>query len=161
MFNHFNKINKKYLNNIGDKKIIYNEIASKINPFIRDKIILDIGSGGNIFYNYKLAKKLIALDPSEKSLKNLCDENIIKIVQDARDLSNLKKNSIDVILIVFALHHINGINYDKSINSIKKIIQESYKVLSKNGEIIILELTLNNFLYQLQFSLSRSAGLSL
>ena len=52
MFNHFNKIRHKYKSNIGDKKKLYENLSAKINPLIKNKNILDIGSGGNIFYDY-------------------------------------------------------------------------------------------------------------
>ena len=117
MFNHFNKIKYKYKNNIGDKKNSYKILASKINPLIKEKNILDIGSGGNIFYDYTLAKKIICIDSSEEMLKNNSNKNIIKIVQDARNLTKIKNNSIDVILIIFALHHINGKKYSSALRA--------------------------------------------
>tara|TARA_B100000989_G_scaffold232658_1_gene179460 strand:+ start:2582 stop:3277 length:696 start_codon:yes stop_codon:yes gene_type:complete len=150
MYNHFNKINQKYLHNIGDKKKLYDLISNKINPKIKNKIILDIGSGGNIFYDYKLAKKTIALDVSAKALQSLKDEKIIKIISDARDMSKIKNSSVDVILIIFALHHVNGPNYASSLESLKKIIEESFKKLNIGGELIIFELTLTSFLFLIQ-----------
>ena len=150
MFNHFNKIRYKYQNNIGDKKKLYENLSAKINPLIKNKNILDIGSGGNIFYDYSLSNKIIAIDSSEEMLKNSGDKNIISIVSDARDMKEITDNSIDVILIVFALHHINGKKYSSAISSLKKVIEESNRKLTINGEIIIVELTLNNFFFIIQ-----------
>ncbi len=130
--------------------MLYNKIADKIRPIIYKKQVLDIGSGGNIFYDYKLSTSVTALDISEKSLQNLKDDKIIKISGDARDLSKIKNKSIDVVLIIFALHHINGKNYRSSLTSLRKILEETDKVLKEDGEIIILELTLNKFLYYIQ-----------
>ena len=48
------KIDKKYIKNIGDKTKIYNSIARRIEPFIKNKVVVDIGGGGKIFYNHKL-----------------------------------------------------------------------------------------------------------
>ena len=132
------------------KKKIYNSIAKEINPLIKHKTILDIGSGGNIFYEYKLANKVIALDISEEMLKNLHDSDIEKIYSDARNMDKITNKSIDVILIVFALHHINGSNYESSIQSLRKIIDESFKKLKDNGELVILELTLNRLFFAIQ-----------
>ncbi len=150
MFNHFNKIQHKYKNNIGDKKKLYEILALKINPLIRNKNILDIGSGGNIFYDYGLAKKIIAIDSSEEMLKNNPDKDVITIVQDARSMTKINNKSMDVILIIFALHHINGKKYSSAISSLNKVIEESNKKLTTNGEIIIVELTLRNFIFYLQ-----------
>lgn len=150
MFNHFNKIRHKYQNNIGDKKKLYKTLSAKINASIKNKNILDIGSGGNIFYDYSLSKKIIAIDSSKEMLKNSSDKNIISIVSDARDMKEVLDNSIDVILIVFALHHINGKKYASAISSLKKVIEESNRKLTINGEIIIVELTLNNIFFFIQ-----------
>lgn len=150
MFNHFDKIRHKYKSNIGDKKKLYDNLSLKINPSIKNKNILDIGSGGNIFYDYSLSNKIIAIDSSEEMLKNSIDKNIYSIISDARDMKEVKDNSIDVILIVFALHHINGKKYSSAISSLKKVIKESDKKLMINGEIIIVELTLNNVFFFIQ-----------
>lgn len=152
MFNHFNKISKEYFtykNSISYQNI-YSEISNQINPIIKNKNILDIGSGGNIFYNYNLANKLYALDISENMLKNLNNSKITKLIQDARDLSNIKKGSVDVVLMIFAIHHINGPDYKTTIRSLQKVLSEANKVINTKGEIIIVELTLNDFFYLLQ-----------
>ncbi len=150
MFNHFNKIDKKYFKNIGDKKKIYNSISKKIQPLIKNKVVVDIGSGGNIFYNHKLVKELTILDQSQEMLNNLDNDKIIKIKQDARNMSKIKDCSVDIILIIFVLHHINGKTYSKSIISLKKVLHQVNKKLKPNGEIIIIEPTLNSFFYLLQ-----------
>ena len=150
MYNHFNKIDKKYIKNIGDKTKIYNSIANRIEPFIKNKVVVDIGGGGKIFYNHKLVKKLIILDQSQEMLNNLEYNEIIKIKQDARNMSKIKDHSVDIILIIFALHHINGKTYNDSIISLQKVLQQINKKLNSGGEIIIIEPTLNSFFYFLQ-----------
>ena len=150
MFNHFNKIRHKYQKNIGDKKELYKILSRKINPLIKNKKILDIGSGGNIFYDYRLSSKIIAIDSSKEMLKNTTDKSIITIVSDARDMRAVENNSIDVVLIVFALHHINGKKYSSALSSLKKVIEESNKKLTTNGEIVIVELTLNDVFFFIQ-----------
>lgn len=149
MFNHFNKIEKKYFKNIGDKKKIYKSIASKIEPIIKNKVVVDIGSGGNIFYDHKLLKELTVLDQSEEMLNKL-EYNGIKVKQDARNMSKIKDKSVDVILIIFALHHINGETYNSSIISLKKVLDQVDKKLNTSGELIIIEPTLNSLFYFIQ-----------
>ena len=51
---------------------------------------------------YKLVKKLIILDQSQEMLNNLEYNEIIKIKQDARNMSKIKDHSVDIILIIFA-----------------------------------------------------------
>lgn len=150
MFNHFNRLSKSYFNNIGDKKLLYELIAKKIEPKFKNKIVLDIGNGGNFFYNYKNSKKITVLDPSNNMLTKLNDNKITKITQDARNMSIIDNKSIDTILICFVLHHINGPKYKDSIISLNKIINEAEKKLHSQGELIIVELTLNNFLFFIQ-----------
>tara|TARA_Y100001970_G_scaffold105870_1_gene132642 strand:- start:31638 stop:32336 length:699 start_codon:yes stop_codon:yes gene_type:complete len=147
MHNHFNRINKEYFINLGDKKEIYHEINKLINPLIKNKIILDIGSGGHVFYNHDLSKKIYVLDVSTEMLNSLDNNKIIKINQDARNMNKIPDNSIDVILIIFALHHINGKNYNEAITSLRKIMLESNKKLNNSGELFIIEPVLNKFFF--------------
>ena len=150
MYNHFNKIKDRYFKNIGDKKNLYNETKKIINPIIKDKIVLDIGSGGHVFYDHRLTKKIIILDISIEMLNSINNKNFVKINQDARNMTKVNDNSIDIILIIFALHHINGKNYKDSIESLKKTLSESYNKLNLGGEIFIIEPILNKYLFILE-----------
>ena len=150
MHNHFNTIKDKYFENIGDKKSLYNETKKIINPIIKDKVILDIGSGGHLFYDYSISKKTIILDLSIEMLNSIEDTNLVKINQDARNMSKVNDDSIDIILIIFALHHINGKNYKESLASLEKTLKESCKKLNQNGEIFIIEPILNKYLFFLE-----------
>ncbi len=150
MFNHFNRLSNSYFTNIGDKKELYNLIAKKIEPIIRNKIVLDIGNGGNIFYNYQKAKKIIVLDPANEMLTKISDKKIIKINEDARNITEITNSSVDIVLICFALHHINGPKYKDSISSLNKILFAAEKKLNFDGQLVIVELTLNSFLFFLQ-----------
>ena len=150
MFNHFNRLSNSYFTNIGDKKELYNLIAKKIEPIIRNKIVLDIGNGGNIFYNYQKSKKIIALDPANEMLTKISDNKIIKINEDARNITEITNSSVDIVLICFALHHINGPKYKDSISSLNKILFAAEKKLNFDGQLVIVELTLNRFLFFLQ-----------
>ena len=87
MFNHFNRLSKSYFNNIGDKKLLYELIAKKIEPKFKNKIVLDIGNGGNFFYNYKNSKKITVLDPSNNMLTKLNDNKITKITQNPANIT--------------------------------------------------------------------------
>ena len=110
MHNHFNKISKTYYENIGDKKDIYLQIKEILNQFIKNKILLDIGSGGTIYYSFDLPKKIILLDISSEMLKENKNKKIVRVEQDARKMTSIPDSSIDIIIIAFTLHHINGKN---------------------------------------------------
>ena len=150
MHNHFNRINKKYFKNIGDKKNLYEEIKKIINPLIKDKVILDIGSGGHIFYDHNLSKKIFVLDISQEMLNSMDDKNIIKINQDARNMSKVRDKTIDIVLIIFALHHINGSSYKESIKSLKQTLNEVNSKLTDDGELFIIEPVLNTFFFAVE-----------
>ena len=101
MHNHFNKIKKKYFNNIGDKINLYKELKKIIDSLLVNKIVLDIGSGGHLFYDYSLAKKIIILDLSKTMLDESSNKEIVKVYQDARNMTKIKDKSVDIILIIF------------------------------------------------------------
>ena len=147
MYKHFDKISANYYENIGDKQDIYLQIKNILNQYIEKKILLDIGSGGNIFYSYELPKKIILLDISSEMLKKNNNKKVITVEQDARNMSKIVDNSIDIIIIAFALHHINGKNYKEAICSLNKVLLEANKKLKLNGEIFIIEPVLNNLFY--------------
>ena len=44
-------------------------------------------------------------------LTKIRDDKIIKINEDARNITEITNSSVDIILISFALHHINGPKY--------------------------------------------------
>tara|TARA_B100000579_G_C22818350_1_gene849155 strand:+ start:1075 stop:1788 length:714 start_codon:yes stop_codon:yes gene_type:complete len=150
MHNHFNKIKKKYFNNIGDKINLYKELKKIIDSLLVNKIVLDIGSGGHLFYDYSLAKKIIILDLSKTMLDESSNKEIVKVYQDARNMTKIKDKSVDIILIIFALHHINGKSYKESVISLKKTLREADKKLLPDGEIFIVEPILNDLLFLFQ-----------
>ena len=55
-------------------------------------------------------------------LTKIKDDKIIKINEDARNITEITNSSVDIILISFALHHINGPKYIDSIKSLNKIL---------------------------------------
>ena len=76
---------------------------------------------------------MIVLDQSSEMLTKLKDNKITKITQDARNMSNIDNRSIDIILICFVLHHINGPKYEDPIISLNKIINEAEKTTFSRG----------------------------
>ena len=138
---------KKYFNNIGDKINLYKELKKIIDSLLVNKIVLDIGSGGHLFYDYSLAKKIIILDLSKTMLDESSNKEIVKVYQDARNMTKIKDKSVDIILIIFALHHINGKSYKESVISIDFLEDKKYSNISqlnKNIPSKSISNTLNN-----------------
>ncbi|MDG1337523.1 MAG: ubiquinone/menaquinone biosynthesis methyltransferase [Flavobacteriaceae bacterium] len=118
-------------------------IAKEDNP----KLILDIATGtGDIAINLCKLKdsQIIGIDISEKMLDVAGDKirkmNITNITLELSKAEKLKyrNNFFDLISIGYGVR-----NFEDLINGLK----ESYRVLKKNGKLIILETSVpNNFL---------------
>jgi demethylmenaquinone methyltransferase/2-methoxy-6-polyprenyl-1,4-benzoquinol methylase len=118
-------------------------IAKEDNP----KVILDIATGtGDIAINLSKLKdsQIIGVDISEKMLDvagyKIRKMNITNITLELSKAEKLKykNNFFDLISIGYGVR-----NFEDLINGLK----ESYRVLKKNGKLIILETSVpNNFL---------------
>ena len=128
-------------------------IAKEDNP----KVILDIATGtGDIAINLSKLKdsQIIGLDISEKMLDVAGDKirkmNITNITLELSKAEKLKykNNFFDLISIGYGVR-----NFEDLINGLK----ESYRVLKKNGKLIILETSVpNNFLIKYLYLLFTS-----
>jgi len=92
---------------------------------------LDLGGGvGNwAFHFLNKYKKVIVLDISEEALRHIPEKEIIKVAGSATKIP-LKNESVDCILLADVFEHI----LPKDLN---KMMSELYRVLRKNGLIII------------------------
>lgn len=128
-------------------------IAKEDNP----KVILDIATGtGDIAINLSKLKdsQIIGVDISEKMLDVAGDKirkmNINNITLELSKAEKLKykNNFFDLISIGYGVR-----NFEDLINGLK----ESYRVLKKNGKLIILETSVpNNFLIKYLYLLFTS-----
>ena len=128
-------------------------IAKEDNP----KVILDIATGtGDIAINLSKLKdsQIIGVDISEKMFDVACDKirkmNITNITLELSKAEKLKykNNFFDLISIGYGVR-----NFEDLINGLK----ESYRVLKKNGKLIILETSVpNNFLIKYLYLLFTS-----
>ena len=128
-------------------------IAKEDNP----KVILDIATGtGDIAINLSKLKdsQIIGVDISEKMLDVASDKirkmNINNITLELSKAEKLKyrNNFFDLISIGYGVR-----NFQHLINGLK----ESYRVLKKNGKLIILETSVpNNFLIKYLYLLFTS-----
>ena len=128
-------------------------IAKEDNP----KVILDIATGtGDIAINLSKLKdsQIIGVDISEKMLDVAVDKirkmNITNITFELSKAEKLKykNNFFDLISIGYGVR-----NFEDLINGLK----ESYRVLKKNGKLIILETSVpSNFLIKYLYLLFTS-----
>ncbi|WP_110486258.1 ubiquinone/menaquinone biosynthesis methyltransferase [Candidatus Karelsulcia muelleri] len=121
------------------------EIIINYNP----KLVLDLATGtGNlpILLVNKLKKlNFLGIDISNKmiyigknKLKN--SKNVKLIKADCQKLFFIKKNQFDIVTIVFGIRNFENIN---------NVFKEIYRVLSRNGYLIILEFyKYNNSIYK-------------
>lgn len=109
----------------------------------RNKIILDIGCSYGWFEKKigREAKRIIGIDLDKKDLETAkaeVKERNIKFQKDsALDLSKLKENYFDVVVMFDVIEHIQK-------NTEERALKEIKRVLKKNGKLLISTPT-NNF----------------
>lgn len=97
--------------------------------------VLDIGNGGVINYNYENLKQLTCLDISvnQKSAEYYQNNKNIQFIEgNALDL-NIPKDSYDVVIIQYVLHHLAGKTVAETIDNMGICIDEAMRVL-RGGE---------------------------
>jgi len=100
----------------------------ELSPIETDGFILDIGGGGQGIIGKLNAKQVIAIDTSEKELRDTRNE-ALKVVMDATDLKFLPE-SFDVCTSFFSLMYIPN---DKHL----KVFREAYRVLKNYGKLLV------------------------
>jgi len=128
-----------------DKKIKNKTFSKKIDSFILNNIkgnsFLDLccGSGNTISLLEK--KGVIYGVDGSKEMITICEEkfskkkNVHLLLEDVTNIS-LKKQ-FDSIIIRMSLHHIK----DK-----EKVLEKCHKLLKNNGQLIIIDKVVNNFM---------------
>ena len=127
--------------NVGNEKLVKQiwELIEKftystkiqsieLSPIETDGLILDIGGGGRGIIGKLNGKQVIAIDTSEKELRETQNE-ALKVVMDATDLKFLPE-SFDVCTSFFSLMYIPN---DKHL----KVFKEAYRVLKKDGKLLL------------------------
>ena len=102
-----------------------------------EEIVLDIGGGTGKLAEYicEDCKIVYVLDESKGMLSKV-EENarVVPILGDVLDI-NFENNSIDIVIISDVLHHIENQ---------QRLIEETYRILKKNGKLIILDFEKNH-----------------
>ena len=124
--------NEELLNQISEfiQKFTYTTRLHSIelSPVETHGFILDIGGGGQGIIGKLNRKQVIAIDTSERELKETQNE-ALKVVMDATDLKFLPE-SFDVCTSFFSLMYIPN---DKHL----KVFREAYRVLKKDGKLLV------------------------
>ena len=124
--------NEQILNQISEfiQKFTYTTRmhSVELSPVETDGFILDIGGGGQGIIGKLNRKQVIAIDTSERELKETQNE-ALKVVMDATDLKFLPE-SFDVCTCFFSLMYIPN---DKHL----KVFREAYRVLKKDGKLLV------------------------
>lgn len=147
---YFKKIYSYYQKSVNKKGIasLRQRIRNEIEPVLKGKVV-DIGSGGVTHYNNGKINLLISLDNVFEFLKNCKYKNVLNLNGDIKNIP-LKDNSIDFIIIQFVIHHLTENNFKKNINSVKRAILESSRILKKGGTVYIVDSMVPSFLEKLE-----------
>lgn len=118
-----------------------NRLNEPINPYVRDKEVLDIGCGSyQVRYSPSLAKLRIGIDPSAKALikaQQLYPDSL-HIVGSADKLP-FKNNSFDTTLLLFTLHHLNNKQWETCIKEVKRVTKNKiiiYDHITNDSKIL-------------------------
>ena len=119
------------------KKIVWKQLGD-----IKDKYILDFGSGEGITANYFAEKnRVVAVEPWEEMLKDAWTDNEYRqIIGDVNSLKEFEDNSFDIIFCHNVLEYID----DK-----ENVIRELERVLKPNGFISLVKHNRNGRVMQM------------
>jgi hypothetical protein len=147
---HFDNIAERYRGVPETWKSVYEAARGVIEPVVKDKIILDVGNGGFFPYDTKLPKKTTVLDLSPAMLEKISDPNVAKVVGDARTLEAIADGSLDVILFILCLHHINGKSPRESNQMLDDVFRASHAKLKRSGTLLVVEPFFGNILFNFE-----------
>lgn len=156
---HFDRISRRYERASESWRAIYERVKAHLNPLVADKRVLDVGSGGAFPYDTALPREVVALDISPSMLETVDDPNVVKRVGDARDLRGIEDDSVDVILFILSLHHINGDDVKESLATLERVLSSARRTLRPGGHLMIVEPLLPGWLFRMEslaFPLTRT-----
>lgn len=130
VFNHYDNFIKLFnLNKMDEIKAVLDLDGNET--------IVDIGGGTGKLGNHlsEDCHTIYILDESEKMLSKVMEkEKIVTVVGDALD-TPFHSNSIDIVIVSDMLHHVK---------KQQKLIEEIYRILKKDGKILIMEFEKNH-----------------
>lgn len=125
------------------KNLLVDERAIFVGPYKIDLSnielkgrILDIGGGGEGVIGQFKGEQVVAIDPNRSELEEAKSTKDLKIVMDAKDLQFLD-NKFDTVTAFFTMMYIPIADH-------KKVFEEMQRVLKKDGEFVLWDLTIPN-----------------
>ena len=115
------------------------KILKFLEPKIRDKIVLDVGSGNGKFASEiaPLVKNYTGIDISETQIKKAriktAKNKNVKLILGSAENIPLPSESVDVVISLWAISVIMGRRKKK------KVLKEMERVLKKRGKIYLVE----------------------
>ena len=150
--NIYNKKSNSY-DNYRNNKSGFNEIKNILNNFLINRNnnnldLLDVGCGTGHLLNYMNQynfKTINGIDPSEsminKSLENT--KNIMNCKVWVDYIENIKDNSYDIIICNQVIQNLT-LNIEEAFNLRQNFYNQLYRVLKKNGLLIITTRNIKN-----------------
>jgi ubiquinone/menaquinone biosynthesis C-methylase UbiE len=159
-----NQQNQKHFDDISDRyeraalswREIYEQVEARINPLLKDKVVLDVGNGGHFAYDLHLPRRVIAMDVAPAMLDKIQEPSVEKVVGDAQDMEVIEDESVDIVIFQLVLHHINGPNVKETIELLEKILAEARRKIRPGGHLVVTEVLLSPWLFRLESGLFRA-----
>lgn len=147
---YFDDEQREYVSLIMDAEgDYYEKSAEYINADISGQgIVLDIGNGGIINYDYENLKQLICADISiSKRIEEVYKDvpNITFIETDIMGMDKLQDSMFDTVIVQKVIHHLAEASYRKTRRNTIQALKECLRVLKKSGSLIICESTVKRW----------------
>ena len=101
-------------------------------------LVVDIGCGPTLPYQKPPEALLIGIEYSFPSIAANKDVDL-KVCASATNLP-LADQSVDTIICLYSIHHMNGSSVEESVSMIRRVVQEFARVVKPGGKVMIFEM---------------------